>query len=105
MPLATVNDDGTIDDSAVTLRVFLGEGDGAIYDDDGETFAYRRAFAQRRYSLRTDGTTLTVNLTATDGDLSFTRRLVFVTPDGHSIEVTATGDAVEVSVPAATRDR
>jgi len=101
VPLATVNDDGTIDDSVVTRRVFPGDGDGAMYDDDGETLAYRHgASALRRSSLRTDGTTLTVNLRATAGDFPCSRRLVFVTPQGHSTELTDTGEAVQVSLPA-----
>ena len=53
VPLATLDDDGTVDDRSLTLRVFPGDGAGSIYDDDGETFDYRRgAFALRRYRVR-----------------------------------------------------
>ena len=100
VPLAVVADDGTIDDSVLTLRVFPGDGEGVIYDDDGETFDYRNgAFALRRYQLRTDVATVTVSLSAADGLLTPTRRLVFLTPDGHTVEVNDRGDAAEVTLP------
>ena len=83
VPLATVDDDGRVDDELLTLRVFPGDGAGSIYDDDGETFEYRRgAFALRRYRVRTDGDETVVSLTGVEGGFASRRRLVFETPDG-----------------------
>ncbi len=67
VPLATVSDDGSIDDSIITLRVFPGTGAGLIYDDDGESFAYRAGvYALRSYSVReaAEGTVVTLSPTA-----------------------------------------
>jgi alpha-glucosidase len=104
VPIATVVDDGAIDDSAITLRVFPGDGAGTIYDDDGETFAYRHgAFALRRYRVTSDDATVTVSLSAVEGDLEPTRRIAFLTLDGRTAEVIdpgGAGGAVEVSLAA-----
>ena len=87
-----------VDDELLTLRVFPGEGAGSIYDDDGETFEYRRgAFALRRYRVRTDGDETVVSLTGVEGGYAKRRRLVFETPEGASAEVVDTGDPVEVA--------
>ncbi len=100
VPLAAVNHDGTIDDSVLMLRVFPGDGAGLIYDDDGETFDYRDgAFAVRRYQLRTDGTTVTVSLSAVEGGLASTGRMNFVSPDGDTANIVNRGKAVEVALP------
>ncbi len=98
VPLAIVDDDGMVDDDLLTLRVFPGEGAGSIYDDDGETFEYRRgAFALRRYRVRTDGDETVVSLTGVEGGYAKRRRLVFETPEGASAEVVDTGDPVDVA--------
>ena len=56
VPTATVDGTGTVEDSTITFRVFPGDGEGSIYDDDGETFDYRDgAFAHRRYEVTSDG--------------------------------------------------
>ncbi len=104
VPTATVNDDATIDDSVITLRVFPGDGEGSIYDDDGETFDHRDgAFALRRYRVASDGASVTVSLLATEGDFTPTRRIALVTPDGRTAEVLDTGEAVTVSLPSPVR--
>jgi alpha-glucosidase len=100
VPTAKVRDDGTTDDSVITLRVFPGDGEGSIYEDDGETFEYRNgAFARRRYQVTSDGTEVAVGLSTVDGNLAPTRRIVFVTPLGHTAEVVDTGEPVGVSLP------
>lgn len=97
VPLAAVDDDGRIDDGALTLRVFPGDGEGVIYDDDGETFAYRDgAYALRRYRVTGDGESVTVSLSAVAGDFAPPRRVTFVTPDGTSTNVTVSSGAAEV---------
>jgi alpha-glucosidase len=104
VPTATVRDDGTIDDSVITLRVFPGDGEGSIYEDDGETFEYRDgAFAHRRYEVTSDGAEVSVGLSTVDGNLAPTRRIVFVTPLGHTAEVIDTGEPVGVSLPVDRR--
>lgn len=106
VPMATVKYDGTIDDSVLTLRVFPGDGEGLIYEDDGETFDYRSGgFALRRYRLRSHGANVTVSLAAIDGDLAPTRRLALLTPDGQTAEAIDTGDVLQVSLPLVGRVR
>jgi alpha-glucosidase len=98
VPLATVDGHGQANDELLTLRVFPGDGAGWIYDDDGESFEYRRGvFALRRYRVRTDGDETVVRLTAIEGGFAARRRLVFETPAGGSAEVFDTGDPVEVT--------
>jgi alpha-glucosidase len=100
VPLASLDRDGRIDDTALTLRVLPGDGAGAVYDDDGDTFAYRDgAFSLRRYQVHTDGASSTVALSAVDGGLPVRRRLVFETPDGTSVDVIDNGNAVELTLP------
>jgi alpha-glucosidase len=101
VPTAEVDDDGSIDESVVTLRVFPGDGAGVIYEDDGETFAYRQgAFALRRYRVTSDAGTVTVNLSSVDGGAAVPRRrIAFLTTDGRFAEVDDTSDAVEVTLP------
>lgn len=102
VPTATLNDDGIVDDSTIVLRVFPGDGEGVIYDDDGESFAYRDgAFSRRRYRVAVDGADrTTVTMTTIDGAFTPSGRIVFVTPAGHSVEQTDSGDAIEVVLPA-----
>jgi alpha-glucosidase len=100
VPLSVIDEAGRADDSAVTLRVFPGEGHGIIYDDDGESFAYRRGeFALRTYTVGAgeDGST-TVRLSAVDGELRRNQRIVFETLRGGSVEVEDTGDRIDVTL-------
>ena len=101
VPLATVDDDGMTDHEPLTLRVFPGDGAGSIYDDDGETFDYRRGgFALRRYRVRTEHGVTVVSLSPVEGWFAARHhRLVFESPDGASMEVVDTGDALEVALP------
>ena len=105
VPTATAGDDGNgddgnVDDSAITLRVFPGDGEGSIYDDDGESFAYRHgAFALRRYRVRSDAASVTVSLSAVEGDLAPTRRFACVTPTGETAELIGTQEPTQVVLP------
>jgi alpha-glucosidase len=102
VPLAAIDEAGRTDDSVLTVRVFPGEGRGSIYDDDGESFAYRHGeFALRTYSVEVgDGGSTTVRLSAVEGDFRPRRRLAFETPVGSSVEVDDTGDPIEVALPS-----
>jgi alpha-glucosidase len=100
VPLAVLDGDGRTIGAAVTLRAFPGDGTGSIYDDDGESFAYRSgAFALRRYGVACDHAGTTVSLSAVIGDLSVRRHLVVTTPDGASVETLDTGAPVDIVVP------
>jgi alpha-glucosidase len=99
VPLATVDDDGRIDDRSLTLRVFPGDGAGSIYDDDGETFDYRRgAFAVRRYRVIDVGHATVISLAEVEGEFPSRRRLVVESPDGATTELLDTGGAVDVTL-------
>ncbi len=89
------------DHEPLTLRVFPGDGAGSIYDDDGETFDYRRGgSALRRYRVRTEHGVTVVSLSPVEGWFAARHhRLVFESPDGASMEVVDTGDALEVALP------
>jgi alpha-glucosidase len=94
VPVAVLDDAGRPNPAELTLRVFPGIGTGTLYDDDGESLAYRDGtFALRRYEVRGDGV---VSLSAVEGSHRPARRLAFTTPDGRVAIVADTPDAVEV---------
>jgi alpha-glucosidase len=100
VPLATLRQDGTVDDSVITLRVFPGAGSGSIYDDDGESFAFRSGeFAHRSYNVRETPEGAVVRLSPTVGTYRPSGRRLRVALNGveaidvpndwdHAIEVT-----------------
>jgi alpha-glucosidase len=97
VPLATLDDGCRPDASTLRLRAFPGDGAGTIYDDDGETLAYRDGvYARRRYEVRGHGTQVTVRLSEVEGSYHPSRRLLVITPDGRSAEIADTRDPVEV---------
>jgi alpha-glucosidase len=100
VPLATLRQDGTVDDSVITLRVFPGTGSGSIYDDDGESFAFRSGeYAHRSYNVRETPEGAVIRLSPTVGTYRPSGRRLRVTLNGgeatnvpndweHAIEVT-----------------
>jgi alpha-glucosidase len=53
---------------ALTLNIYPGDGEFALYEDDGHTFAYEQGqFCTTRYTLRRDGSDLLFTIGAREG--------------------------------------
>lgn len=98
-------------DQPYRIRLFAGKGAYTLYEDDGESKAYRRGVcAKTRIEQSTDGDTWMVHLAPAEGDVSVlptTRRYLFAfenlsdarcTVDGAAVAMDGNTVAVDVDV-------
>ncbi len=74
---------------ALTLDLFPGDGEFALYEDDGHTFDYQQGqFCTTRYTLRRDDTSIVFTIGKREGDYIASQRTVIVQVKGPDRWVT-----------------